>query len=162
MTAGDALDRFRTAQARPSAGFAAALAEIEAGHKRSHWIWYVFPQLAGLGSSPAARTYGLRDPDEAAAYLRDPILGPRLVAITTAAARKVQQGVPFQRLMGSSIDVLKLISSMTLFRGVAARTGDQSMVDLTEAILAAAEAAGHDRCRYTLDRLAAWAPVPGV
>jgi uncharacterized protein (DUF1810 family) len=151
----DTLDRFRSAQDRAGAGFATALAEIRAGGKRSHWIWYVFPQLAGLGSSPAARTYGLRDIDEATAYLRDPVLGPRLHTIARAAADKLGEGVPFETLMGSEIDVMKLVSSLTLFRGVAQRAGDQPMVEVAEAILTVAEAAGHPRCRHTLERLAA-------
>jgi uncharacterized protein (DUF1810 family) len=147
------LERFRSAQDRPQAGFATALAEIERGHKQSHWIWYVFPQLAGLGSSPAARTYGLRGVDEAVAYLRDPILGARLLSIARAAAGKLRQGVPLETLMGSSINVLKLISSMTLFHGVAERLGQQPLLEVCEEILTAAESQGHERCRYTLERL---------
>jgi uncharacterized protein (DUF1810 family) len=151
----DSLDRFQSAQDKTGAGFATALAEIRAGGKRSHWIWYVFPQLAGLGSSPAARTYELRDIDEATAYLGDPVLGPRLLTIARAVADELAGGVPIEALMGSEIDVLKLVSSLTLFRGVAERARNQPMVEVAERILAAAEAAGHPRCRYTLERLAA-------
>ena len=70
----DTLGRFKTAQANPRSGFTAALRELRAGQKRTHWIWSVFPQLAGLGASPMAVTYGLRDVDEATAYLQDPLL----------------------------------------------------------------------------------------
>jgi uncharacterized protein (DUF1810 family) len=68
------LQRFKDAQDRPPSGFDAALAEMRAGAKRSHWIWYVFPQLAGLGSSAASLTYGLDGRAEAEEYLRDPVL----------------------------------------------------------------------------------------
>jgi uncharacterized protein (DUF1810 family) len=78
------LDRFRTAQADSMAGFATALSELRAGRKTSHWIWYVFPQLAGLGRLPTARRFGLADVDEAAAYLRDPVLGTRLAESVAA------------------------------------------------------------------------------
>src|SRR5437660_1560996 len=77
------LDRFRDAQDAPHAGFAAALRELQAGRKTGHWIWYVFPQLAGLGRSSTAVQYGLAGAEEAADYLRDRVLGERLV---TAAA----------------------------------------------------------------------------
>ncbi len=72
------LDRFRKAHDASRAGFAVALRELHEGRKTSHWIWYVFPQLAGLGQSPTAVHYGLAGPDEAADYLRDPVLGERL------------------------------------------------------------------------------------
>ena len=66
------MKRFHEAQASSHAGYAAALSEIRAGGKRSHWIWYIFPQLAGLGRSSTARFYALRDLDEAQSYLSDP------------------------------------------------------------------------------------------
>src|SRR6267142_5739646 len=78
------LDRFRDAQDAPHAGFTVAFRELQAGRKTSHWIWYVFPQLAGLGRSSTAVYYGLAGVEEAAAYLRDQVLGERLV--TSAAA----------------------------------------------------------------------------
>lgn len=145
------LDRFKAAQERGGA-FATALAEIETGHKRSHWIWYVFPQLDGMGSSPAAQTYGLRGVEEATAFLADATLGPRLLTIAGAAAEQLRRGVALETLMGSSIDVLKLISSMTLFHAVAERTG-HPLRDVAEQILMAAERAGHERCAHTLARL---------
>src|SRR5678816_4449444 len=111
------LDRFHEAQADPHAGFAAALREIEAGQKRSHWIWYVFPQLAGLGASSTAVHYALADEAEATDYLRDPVLGDRLVQAAAAARRHLTGpgAVSVVLLMGSAIDALKLVSSMTLF-----------------------------------------------
>ena len=104
------LARFRDAQAGVVDG---ALAELRAGHKRGHWIWFVFPQLAGLGRSETSRFYGIASLDEARAYLADPILGPRLEA--SAAALLSTGGRSAERILGS-IDAMKVRSSMTLFR----------------------------------------------
>lgn len=89
-----------------------ALAELEAGRKRSHWMWFVFPQMLGLGISPTAARYAIRSLDEAAAYLRHPLLGPRLVACAQALLRV--DGRSADEILGHP-DVLKLRSSMTLF-----------------------------------------------
>ncbi len=70
------LERFHEAQARRSAGYDTALAEIRRGRKTSHWIWYIFPQLAGLGRSSMAENYAIRDLAEACEYLRDPLSAP--------------------------------------------------------------------------------------
>jgi uncharacterized protein (DUF1810 family) len=106
------LRRFVEAQ-RPS--YDRALAEIVGGHKRSHWMWYVFPQLEGLGSSAMARTYAIRSLAEAAAYLHHPILGPRLVEC--AAAALAVEGRTAREIFGSPDD-LKLRSCATLFAQV--------------------------------------------
>ncbi len=90
-----------------------ALAEIRAGCKRSHWIWYVFPQVRGLGLSEMAVSYGIRGLDEARAYLADPVLNARLREIS--AALLDLPGSDPARVMGSRIDGIKLCSSMTLF-----------------------------------------------
>lgn len=92
-----------------------ALAEIKQGRKRSHWMWYIFPQLNGLGFSDMARVYGIRDRAEAAAYLAHPVLGPRLVEISQALL--TIEGASASQVMGSPDD-LKLRSSMTLFNAV--------------------------------------------
>jgi uncharacterized protein (DUF1810 family) len=89
-----------------------ALAELTAGAKRSHWMWFVFPQLEGLGFSPMAQRYAIRSLTEARAYLAHPVLGPRLRACVEAIL-----GVPGRSahdIFGSPDD-LKLRSSMTLF-----------------------------------------------
>jgi len=101
----DGLRRFVEAQ---DGVYRTALAEIVAGDKRGHWMWFVFPQIAGLGSSPAAQRYAISGLDEARAYLRHPVLGPRLLECTQAVLTKDRQffGYP---------DDLKLRSSMTLF-----------------------------------------------
>ena len=72
------LDRFKRAQERTAGGIATALGELQAGRKQSHWIWYIFPQLEGLGSSPMAQRYAIRSLDEARAYLDHPVLGPNV------------------------------------------------------------------------------------
>lgn len=106
------LQRFLDAQATD---YAQALAEVKAGRKRSHWMWYIFPQIQGLGFSETARFYGIRDLAEATAYLQHPVLGPRLVAICEALL-----GLPGSNatsIMGNPDD-MKLRSAMTLFGAV--------------------------------------------
>ena len=115
------LERFHQAQAGKWAGYATALAEILRGQKSGHWIWYIFPQLDGLGRSSTARSFALRDLDEACAYLRDPLLRERYEEITAAVAEQLAGGVAVERLMGGSTDALKLASSITLFRAAATR-----------------------------------------
>ncbi|MDP9795617.1 uncharacterized protein (DUF1810 family) [Catenuloplanes nepalensis] len=89
-----------------------ALAELAAGEKRSHWMWFVFPQLAGLGRSEMARRYALASLDEARDYLAHPVLGPRLRECARAVLSV--QGRTADRILGG-IDAQKLRSSMTLF-----------------------------------------------
>jgi uncharacterized protein (DUF1810 family) len=108
------LERFHEAQASRSVGSDTALAEIRRGRKTSHWIWYIFPQLDGLGRSSTARTYALRDLAEACAYLRDPLLRARYEEIAGAVSDKLARGRALEALMGSSTDALKLASSLTL------------------------------------------------
>lgn len=146
------LDRFHLAQARD---FAHALDELGAGRKRSHWIWYVFPQLAGLGRSAAALAYGLQGADEAAAYLRDPVLRDRLLAAASAVRSHLDRDppAPLRVLMGSEIDVMKLVSSMTLFREIGRRAGDDAIAATADAILRAAKAQGFGECEFTLTQL---------
>lgn len=105
----NSLERFVQAQAGV---YDAALAEVRAGRKRSHWMWFIFPQLKSLGRSPTAQFYGIDDLDEARAYLRHPVLGPRLreCARTVAGLR----GRTAFEVFGSPDD-LKLGSSLTLF-----------------------------------------------
>ena len=106
------LDRFVAAQ---DGVYPQALAELRDGAKRSHWMWFVFPQIAGLGQSAMARTYAIAGADEARAYLAHPVLGVRLIEAATAviAARGSAEAI-----LGG-IDAVKLRSSMTLFATVA-------------------------------------------
>lgn len=103
------LERFVEAQ---SAIYDTALAELRAGHKRSHWMWFVFPQLRGLGRSATAEFYGVASLAEAVSYLAHPVLGPRLVACTEAVL--AVQGRSLNAIFGSPDD-LKFHSAMTLF-----------------------------------------------
>ena len=104
------LDRFVRAQQR---AYHLALHEIRGGRKTSHWMWFVFPQLAGLGRSEMARAYAIADLAEAQAYLADPVLGPRLREISRATL-ELPAEVTGDSVFGE-IDALKLRSSMTLF-----------------------------------------------
>jgi len=106
------LERFVEAQRGVHAD---ALAELRAGRKRSHWMWFVFPQLAGLGVSASAQHYGIRGVDEAGAYLAHPVLGVRLREC--AQALLALRGRSAEQIFGFP-DVLKLRSSMTLFAAV--------------------------------------------
>jgi uncharacterized protein (DUF1810 family) len=154
------LERFRLAQGEANSGFETALAEIRAGRKRSHWIWYIFPQLAGLGSSALSEMYAIDGPEEAAEYLKDPVLSQRLLTITTAVAERLSNGVPVAVLMGSRIDATKLMSSLTLFGYVASELQKSqphetyvALAGAAEAVLKAGESEGYERCRFTLERL---------
>ena len=104
-------DRFVTAQDRDGT-YAAALAELRAGHKRSHWMWFVFPQIAGLGRSGTAEHFAIADLDAARAYLGHPVLGPRLREC--AEALTALPGTDPVQVLGP-VDAMKLRSSMTLF-----------------------------------------------
>jgi len=115
------LARFQEAQADPHAGYDTALTEIRRGRKTSHWIWYIFPQLAGLGRSAMAEKYAIRDLAEACDYLRDPLLRARYEEITAAVSDQLARGIALEDLMGSRIDALKLVSSLTLFRAAVER-----------------------------------------
>jgi len=109
----DPFDLDRYVRAQDSGGtHDQALAELRRGRKSSHWMWFVFPQIAGLGRSGMDRTYAIRSLDEARAYLAHPLLGPRLREAAGLAAAADTADV--DDLMGG-IDALKLRSSMTLF-----------------------------------------------
>ncbi|HJU15481.1 MAG TPA: DUF1810 domain-containing protein [Stellaceae bacterium] len=111
-----ALERFVTAQAPV---FSSVVEELKAGRKRSHWMWFIFPQLRGLGRSPTAELYGIGSLDEARAYLAHPVLGPRLDRCTRLVL--AIENSSLHRIFGSPDD-LKFRSSMTLF---ALAAGDQ-------------------------------------
>jgi uncharacterized protein (DUF1810 family) len=107
------LDRFLKAQEKT---YADALAELKAGRKTGHWIWWVFPQMRGLGTSEYSVFYGISDEAEAMAYLQHPVLGPRYRECVEAVhGHLCQGGVAPLALMGSEIDVLKLRSSLEIF-----------------------------------------------
>jgi uncharacterized protein (DUF1810 family) len=112
--AGDPHDLNRFVQAQEGV-YERALAEIKGGRKRSHWMWYIFPQFDGLGFSPTARLYAIKSLAEAEAYLRHPVLGPRLKECAEAALGV--QGRTAHEIFGSPDD-MKLRSCATLFARV--------------------------------------------
>jgi uncharacterized protein (DUF1810 family) len=113
----DHLERFVDAQ---NGVYEQVCAELRQGEKRSHWIWFIFPQIKGLGCSPTAIEYAISSREEAARYLDHPILGPRLTEctrlVTLVEGRSIQQIFPYP-------DYLKFRSSMTLFAQVARDNG---------------------------------------
>jgi len=131
------LQRFVDAQNRV---YTAVLAELGTGRKRSHWMWFVFPQVEGLGMSPTARRYAIGSMAEARAYLRHPVLGARLVECTELIL--AHAGTPIGRILGYPDD-LKFRSCVTLFDEVAQRA---KAAETTEA-----EPAGPTPFRRALD-----------
>ena len=103
------LNRFQSAQAGV---YPQVLAELRAGLKQSHWIWFIFPQMKGLGQSAHSNFYGIASLEEAKAYWRHPILGPRLEECTMLVNQLTKR--PIERILGNPDD-LKFRSSMTLF-----------------------------------------------
>ena len=119
------LERFVSAQDRGGA-YQRALAELRAGAKSSHWMWYVFPQVAGLGRSATAREFAISSVAEARAYLAHPVLGPRLRECARVVADT--QGRPAERIFGL-VDAMKLRSSMTLFQAADTPASDPAVAD---------------------------------
>lgn len=103
------LQRFLDAQ---KSSYQTALTEIKNGRKRSHWMWYIFPQIQGLGFSETSKFYAIKDVSEAEAYLKHPVLGSRLIEISQVAAQLAPNNAT--QIFGSPDD-MKLKSSMTLF-----------------------------------------------
>jgi uncharacterized protein (DUF1810 family) len=156
------IERFTRAQDAVQGGFDDALAEVRAGQKQGHWIWYVFPQLRGLGSSPTAREFGIQGREEAEAYLRDEVLRGRLLQAMAAIEEQLSppHSRPLAALMGSHLDARKLVSSLTLFEAVAADVHQSqhavAVADVANqagAVLDLAATQGFTRCRFTLDTL---------
>jgi uncharacterized protein (DUF1810 family) len=113
MGTDDPYDLGRFVAAQDAGGtYDRAAAELRRGRKTSHWMWFVFPQIAGLGQSPTSRTYAITSLDEARAYLAHPVLGPRLLECARIVAG--QSGTSAEQIFGG-IDAVKLRSSMSLF-----------------------------------------------
>lgn len=104
------LNRFLGAQ---ESFYADALKEIKRGYKESHWIWFIFPQMRGLGRSPMAENYGIKSIEEARAYLEEPILKKRLIEISSALLKHKGKSTAYEIL--GTLDAIKVRSSMTLF-----------------------------------------------
>jgi uncharacterized protein (DUF1810 family) len=165
----DSLDRFRLAQQSRTQGLSTALAELAAGRKTSHWMWYIFPQLPGLGASQLSQFYAVELP-EAERYLEDPLLRSGLLQVVAEVHRQsVEQCVSLVTLLGSSVDARKLVSSLTLWRAVAGRhlsgVPAQDLAQLRhqgDAILAVARQQQIPRCAFTEDLIdrAGWGISP--
>ena len=108
------LQRFVDAQA--SGVYEQALGELRAGEKRSHWIWFIFPQHRDLGRSHFAKLYGLSGEEEAQAYLAHPLLGPRYRECVAAVRAHTQAGKSLEAIFGE-LDAMKFRSSVEIFRG---------------------------------------------
>jgi uncharacterized protein (DUF1810 family) len=121
MAAGEDLARFVEAQAQV---WPQVVQELTAGRKRSHWMWFIFPQLAGLGASSTAQFYALKNMEEARHYLAHPVLGPRLREGVRLMLR--QKGRSARDLLGSPDD-LKFRSCVTLFRHAAGDADDEAL-----------------------------------
>lgn len=152
------LERFHEAQAGRWAGYNTALAEIRAGGKRSHWIWYIFPQIEGLGRSSTAPAYAIQDLGEACAYLRDPILRARYEEIVAAVSEQLARGIRVEDLVGGRTDALKLVSSLTLFHAAAERLAPEdptfaSLAERLAAVLGQTSEQGYPACDFTLARI---------
>jgi uncharacterized protein (DUF1810 family) len=113
MSTDDPYDLERFVAAQDAGGtYPRAVAELRAGRKTSHWMWFVFPQIAGLGRSPVSQAFAISSLEEARAYLAHPVLGPRLIECATIVAQT--PGRTAEQIFGG-IDALKLRSSVTLF-----------------------------------------------
>ena len=137
------LYRFQQAQnnGAPSV-YDTALSELAMGRKTGHWIWFVLPQLRGLGNSSSAQLYGIADLEEARAYLADPLLRQRLEAVIAVISEQLQRpGQDLEQLMGNSLDAAKTISSLTLFEAA----GLESASALLDQV--------GKRCSFTPERL---------
>jgi uncharacterized protein (DUF1810 family) len=132
--------------------FDQALGEIRGGRKRSHWMWFIFPQVAGLGTSPTAAHYAIASRAEADAFLSDPTLGAGYRQLVDAVwTQVVTNRVSVHKLFGSPDDH-KLVSSLTLLAGVAAELDDAGwarFVEQANEVLAQAETQGLPRCAVT-------------
>ena len=147
------LDRFVKAQ---FGGYDSVLAELRRGQKTGHWIWYIFPQLAGLGHSDVSRYYGIASLDEAKAYVTHPVLGPRLREC--AAVVLSVSGRTANEIMGST-DAMKLRSCMTLFhraapdeplfREVLVRYYDGVADSRTDALLGLVPGQSHQKAHFS-------------
>ncbi len=121
------LERFKQAQASSYGGYATALEEIRNGRKTSHWIWYIFPQLKGLGRSSTSEHYGIENLEEAKAYLDDETLGTRLREISQALMEHANKLSAYD--IFGDLDAKKVKSCMTLFDMVAPNDVFASVLD---------------------------------
>ena len=114
MNTDDTLDLQRFVDAQANGVYERALAEIRAGEKRSHWMWFIFPQHRDLGHSPTAKFYGLSGHAEARAYLAHPLLGPRYRECVAAVRAQMDAGKSLEAIFGE-LDAMKFRSSVEIF-----------------------------------------------
>ena len=144
MNKADFQDLHRFVEAQAGSVYETALAELRAGAKRGHWMWFIFPQLRGLGRSALAEHYGIGGAEEARAYLAHPLLGDRLRACVEALLHHA--GARTAEQMLGAVDTMKLRSSLTLFEAVG---GGEPFAAALDALFAG------ERDRATLVMLAA-------
>ncbi|WP_454784310.1 DUF1810 family protein [Legionella sp. WA2024007413] len=138
--------------------FQQAYAELEAGSKKSHWIWYIFPQLKQLGFSPIAQHFGIADLKEACDYLQNELLFRNYYAMAQLVEQQLKKQIPIVFLMQGEIDTLKLVSSITLFREAASflsRQGNtpqnfDDLISCCDQILNETSKQGYIACKRTL------------
>ena len=129
---GMSIERFIKAQEKT---YVNALAELKVGAKQTHWMWWIFPQQRGLGTSDRAILYAIADEAEALAYWQHPVLGQRYrECVKVVYEQLCVKGVAPLKLMGEEIDVMKLKSSIKLFRPIAERLGDEECARMMERI----------------------------
>jgi uncharacterized protein (DUF1810 family) len=135
------LDRFVKAQDSHGT-YGAAISELQRGHKVSHWMWFVFPQIAGLGTSPTSMLYAISGLDEARAYLAHPVLGPRLLeaaqvllAGVTSSAEQIFGSVDAQKLRSCATLFLRAAPEEPLFRAMLDRFFDGVADPMTDRLL---------------------------
>lgn len=147
----DWLDDVRGAQTSGGVGatFAAALAEIEAGRKRTHWVWYVFPQIPGLGSRSLNIRFAVPSFEAAQAFLRDETTGSNFRTVLEAAVAQLASGVELPTLMHD--DARKFVSSVTLMGAAADACGLTELGGTARSALELARRDGFEPCRRTLD-----------
>jgi uncharacterized protein (DUF1810 family) len=153
------VQRFLDAQA--GIGFTpyeTAFAEMRAGHKQTHWIWYVFPQIQ-LGTSALSEHFAIKSHDEAKAYLTNETLRSRYLEISTEVLHRLEEGVNPTFLMGGSTDRGKLISSLTLFEWASNTLNLDGVQMVTTAVLERIESEPHTRCDSTVKWLILKAPA---
>jgi uncharacterized protein (DUF1810 family) len=153
------LDRFKEAQNASYAGFESALEELRSGGKKGHWIWYVFPQISGLGISSTSERFAIDSEEEAVEFLRDSELRSRLLTIASTVAEQLKSGnaKSLRQLMGSDTDARKVVSSLTLFGQVARKLRETDGLEAYSSLAAAADdvlrvaaSQGYPPCAYTL------------
>ena len=151
----DWLDDVRRAQTAGTAGapFDVALSEIGRGRKQSHWVWYVFPQIPGLGRSAMNTRFAVPRFEAAQSFLLDGTTGPNFHTILAAVSKQLSSGVELASLMQG--DQRKFVSSVTLMAAAASAAGLDEVGGLARSVLEQASRQGFEPCRQTLDWLEA-------